>query len=1186
MVHRIAFPQSTVVVMYFDQSIDHDDSPFPQLIPRSAMKCLRNQVEKNMTRIAYFGKASHGSLIGIAILALVHWNFWADHVSLSSAAFQAENVVAVSSGDTAASLEQDLLGQDSAQLAKLAVQLGDPKRGAILFHQPHVSCVSCHLDRSGGFNNTLAPNLTQWPDAVSDQEIVQAVLEPSKRIRQGYQVTTLLDGDGKIVSGILVSDGDEIVLRDLTVPNRTMKFSSQDVEIKQGPPASPMPTGLVNQLANRGQFFDLIHYLIQLRDGGATAALRLRPPAHLITVAKIPEYESDIDHAGMIHNLDDSSFERGQAIYQRLCINCHGNVDQPGSLPTSLRFAEGRFKNGSDPFAMYQTLTRGYGMMQPQNWMVPQQKYDVIHYIRQEYLKPHNPNQLFEVTADWLSKLPAGDSRGPEPMDQEPWVRSDYGPTLINTYEVGSDQSNFAQKGIAFRLDQGPGGVSRGSHWMVFDHDTLRMAGAWSGDRFINWEGIHFDGRHNSHPRIDGKLAIENKTGPGWANPYDQSWEDVRLVGRDQRHYGSLPKTWGHFIGLHRNGDQSLMEYSIGKSTIYEQPLLVDEADEAIFGRRFLIQPTEQDLTLAIGQVPGRFSPDAKIDVQSIDKQTVQLTADNSDIKLISGFVGFGPNLVEDLKFEVRGNVLNLHVRAADQPRSFAVWFGSLPIQADGDLIAKSSVKFLKNVDGLDVDFFTKSAASIPTALSQKFKTAIDQGANDRALAVDVLQTPNNNLWSMQMRLTGLDFYPDGNSMAICTWDGDIWKVDGILDSPTQLTWQRIATGLFQPLGIKLVDQQIYVTCRDQIVKLHDLNDDWVTDYYENFNSDHQVTEHFHEFAMGLQRDEAGNFYYAKSARHALPAVVPQHGTLLKVSPDGSTTEILATGFRAANGVCLNPDGSFIVTDQEGHWNPKNRINWVKPGGFYGNMFGYHDVTDDSDSAMQQPLCWITNAFDRSPAELTWVPKNQWGPLAGSLLNLSYGYGKIYVVPFENLDHSKFDATAVKATQQGGMCELPIDQFPTGLIRGRFHPTTGDFYTCGMFAWAGNQQQPGGLYRVRYTSKPLHVPIELKVQPNGIEIQLTDPVTQASVMELANYSVQAWDLKRTANYGSPHVKQREWKVTQATLSADGKTIMLQIPEIEPTQGMEIRFELETKTGERFERTIHNSIHVVPKAKKS
>ena len=80
--------------------------------------------------------------------------------------------------------------------------------------------------------------------------------------------------------------------------------------------------------------------------------------------------------------------------------------------------------------------------------------------------------------------------------------------------------------------------------------------------------------------------------------------------------------------------------------------------------------------------------------------------------------------------------------------------------------------------------------------------------------------------------------------------------------------------------------------------------------------------------------------------------MVPHHGTLLKVTPDGRQTDIIATGFRAANGVCVEADGTFWVTDQEGNWNPKNRINHVRPGGFYGNMWGYHDVTDASDAAM------------------------------------------------------------------------------------------------------------------------------------------------------------------------------------------------------------------------------------------
>ena len=58
------------------------------------------------------------------------------------------------------------------------------------------------------------------------------------------------------------------------------------------------------------------------------------------------------------------------------------------------------------------------------------------------------------------------------------------------TVENGDDGSNIAYKGIAVRLDPGPGGVSRGRAWSLFEHDTLRLAASWTGEGFIDWEGI------------------------------------------------------------------------------------------------------------------------------------------------------------------------------------------------------------------------------------------------------------------------------------------------------------------------------------------------------------------------------------------------------------------------------------------------------------------------------------------------------------------------------------------------------------------------------------------------------------------------------------------------------------------------------------------------------------------------
>ncbi|MFQ5734878.1 MAG: LamG-like jellyroll fold domain-containing protein, partial [Planctomycetaceae bacterium] len=486
---------------------------------------------------------------------------------------------------------------------------------------------------------------------------------------------------------------------------------------------------------------------------------------------------------------------------------------------------------------------------------------------------------------------------------------------------------------------------------------------------------------------------------------------------------------------------------------------------------------------------------------------------------------------------------LRLRIPAGKLPLRFTIAVSHAPTTGQQSALTRH---LRKPRNTIDLSALTHGG---PPRWPQTLTTKTAVMTNGGPFEVDVFTRPAANPWSCRVRFTGLDFHPDGKRLAVCTWDGDVWMVGGIDKPSAGLKWQRIASGLFQPLGLKFVKDKIYLTCRDQLVILHDLNGDGETDFYENFNNDHQVTEHFHEFAMGLQTDAEGNFYYAKSARHALPAIVPHHGTLLKVSKDGLKTEIIANGFRAANGVCVNPDGTFFVTDQEGHWTPKNRINWVKPGGFYGNMLGYHDVKSSADDAMEQPVCWITNKFDRSPAELLWVKDAKWGPLNGSLLSTSYGYGKVFVVLRQK----------VGKQLQGGMVELPLPRIPTGLIRGRFRPKDGQLYACGMFAWAGSAQQPGGLYRIRYTGRPMHVPTGLKATPGRIAIRFTGTLDADAAKDPANYKVKVWDLKRTKNYGSKHYNEHPLKVTAVTVSKDRKTVELTIPDLKPTRGMEIKY---------------------------
>ncbi|HMO93142.1 MAG TPA: c-type cytochrome [Pirellulaceae bacterium] len=1085
---------------------------------------------------------------------------------------------------SAQSLEEELQRVSLEDLAAGARQFGDASRGAIIFHQPSMTCSKCHS--IGIEASALGPDLTSLGREVSDESLIESVLYPSRVIREGYDSLTVLTIDGKLISALLVEQTTEqITLRDVARDGEVVTIATEEIdEVKQNE-LSIMPAGLLNQLHSKQQFYDLMRYLYEIRDGGADRARQLQPSQSLLAFT-IPEYENHLDHAGMISSWNDESYLRGQAMYQRVCANCHGTHEQPGSLPTSPRFADDKFKNGSDPLSMYRTLTHGFGQMAAQTWMVPTQKYDVIHYIRQAYLETHNPSELTPVDANYMASLPPGDSRGPEPSQIEVWSAMDYGPSLIHTYEIPGSPHNFAYKGVAVRLDSGAGGVSRGSHWIVFDTDTLRVAAGWrsthqneitNSNNFIDWRAIQFNGEHGVHPQIVGEVAFANATAPGWADPASGAFtDDQRVLGRDDRRYGPLPRDWGQFRGLYHFDQRVVFQYSIGETEILESPSVqVRDVGPPLIWRTFNIGPRQRDLILQVAQQPTSV---VRMAVASNSSVTGVLHANSehhtNTTRLIAGFAPRDTNA----QWLVQDGQLRLRLPAGDDSLRFSVWQPTeIPTSLDETIVSGTAQAIAEPtfVDAnLELVQFTRGG---PPRWPQVLTTQAVIGANEGPFSVDILTAPETNPWLAQTRFTGLDFYPDGR-IAICTWDGDVWLVTpdpATEEVPAELAlrWQRIATGLFQPLGLKIVNDRIHVICRDQLCVLHDLNGDGEIDYYQCLNNDHQVTEHFHEFAMGLQTDAAGNFYYAKSGCHGKAAIVPHHGTLLRVSPDGKHTQILANGFRAANGVCLNPDGSFVVTDQEGFWNPKNRINWVTVDDsgqpqFYGNMLGYHDVADSSDDAMVQPLCWITNDFDRSPAELLWVESQRWGPLHGSLLNTSYGYGKVFLVLHEN----------VRGTMQGGMIELPLPTFPTGVMRGRFHPLDGQLYLCGMFAWAGSATHPGGLYRVRYNEQPVGFPLELRVRTAGVELTFAEELDPKSIADLDNFAIQAWDLKRTERYGSEHYNERPWQVESAELLPDQKTIRLRVPEIAPTWGMEIVYTVQSSSGKRLHGKIHNTIH--------
>ena len=731
----------------------------------------------------------------------------------------------------------------------------------------------------------------------------------------------------------------------------------------------------------------------------------------------------------------------------------------------------------------------------------------------------------------------------------KPYIDMNYGPYLSASIEVGP--GNIAYKGIAIRLDEGPGGVSKGNKFVVFETDTLRMAAAWSGDKFIDWRSIVYDGSHGTHPKLAGERVFTNPVAPGWAKPGTDSFEDPRLRGLDKKPYGPLPRDWGQWQGLGLHNNRVILHYKIAGRHVLESPSYKESDGVGAVIRTMNFEERDEDIMLQVvkGEGQAKVSTHDRISVAKFDSGlAVALSAEAGGAKFVATDDGH-------LRLAIpSGGLLALNLAIKN---------------GKAEALAKL-VDSLGQAENL-LETFQQGSGRRWT---ETIKTKPRRLGKPGAFVTEIITSPDKNPYRSWMRLGGFDFFEGGDRAAVCTWMGDVWIVDGINSDPQEFTWTRIATGMFQPLGLKIVEGKIYVTCRDQITELVDTNDDGETDYYKAFNHDAQVTEHFHEFAMDLQTDAYGNFYYTKAARHAKTALVPQHGTLIKVTPDGQSSEIIASGFRAPNGVCVNPDGTFYVSDQEGHWTPKNEINLIEKGKFYGNLMGYHKGLTEAD--ITSPIVWMHNDFDRSPAEQLWVNSDKWGSLGGQLLNLSYGTGYVYVIMEEK----------VKGRAQGGVVRIPDFDFPTGVMRGRFHPGDGQLYACGLFGWAGNKTRPGGFYRLKHTGKPVHVPVAINALKEGVSLTFTHKLDPETAADPESYLVKRWSYKRTRNYGSRDYKadgsqgRDTAEVTGVKISNDKKSVLLQIADMKPIMQMQIEYKIDTADGEYLSHRIQNTIHAI------
>ena len=91
----------------------------------------------------------------------------------------------------------------------------------------------------------------------------------------------------------------------------------------------------------------------------------------------------------------------------------------------------------------------------------------------------------------------------------------------------------------------------------------------------------------------------------------------------------------------------------------------------------------------------------------------------------------------------------------------------------------------------------------------------------------------------------------------------------------------------------------------------------------------------------------------------------------------------------------------------------------------------------------------------------------------------------------------------VDGAAQGAVVPLPV-KFLSGPNRGVFNKADGNLYIAGSTGWQTSAIKHGCFQRVRYTGKPVNLPLRWRTRANGLEITFSEPLDKTTASGYAD----------------------------------------------------------------------------------
>jgi putative heme-binding domain-containing protein len=286
--------------------------------------------------------------------------------------------------------------------------------------------------------------------------------------------------------------------------------------------------------------------------------------------------------------------------------------------------------------------------------------------------------------------------------------------------------------------------------------------------------------------------------------------------------------------------------------------------------------------------------------------------------------------------------------------------------------------------------------------------------------------------------------------------------------------------GLHSPTGFAHRGDTVYIGTREEIRIFVDSDGDNEADTSWTFFDDFPHSSHPYEWTTGLCFGPDGWLYFNLTTDSwnsgASPDPERQRGAILRISPDGRQVEKMATGIRSVPDMAFNQRGDLFFIDNEGGGNPREELNRLQTGAYYGhNPKKYPEAV----TAMEPAYTFTTEV---APSGMIFnATDNDFGT-AGDLFVAFYGPGERWTRgAVARLRLSRQDDGNYLFEEQA-MADIPK-------LSGLAFGARGDLYLAhhGLSDYWYNvtEEKTGGFFKLVYDSGLENTALKTRSAPSG-----------------------------------------------------------------------------------------------------